>query len=74
MRRTPARVDSVSQTITETPISPLLASPVPGHDHHSHTAGVCPVRGFNNAYCPPQPGDKRSPCPALNALANHGFL
>ncbi|KAF8548693.1 Cloroperoxidase [Imleria badia] len=75
MRRTSTRVDStVSQTNTETPISPLLASPVPGHDHHSHAAGICPVRGSNNAFCPPQPGDRRSPCPALNALANHGFL
>lgn len=25
-------------------------------------------------FCPPQAGDSRSPCPALNALANHGYL
>ncbi|KAG8694705.1 hypothetical protein FRC08_008313 [Ceratobasidium sp. 394] len=25
-------------------------------------------------YQPPRPGDARSPCPALNALANHGIL
>jgi len=25
-------------------------------------------------YVPSKPGDSRSPCPALNALANHGFL
>ncbi|KAI0791174.1 Chloroperoxidase, partial [Abortiporus biennis] len=25
-------------------------------------------------YCPRQEGDSRSPCPALNALANHGYL
>lgn len=24
------------------------------------------------AYQPPQPSDSRSPCPALNAMANHG--
>lgn len=25
-------------------------------------------------YQPPEPNDSRSPCPALNALANHGYL
>jgi hypothetical protein len=25
-------------------------------------------------YQPPGPNDSRSPCPALNALANHGYL
>lgn len=25
-------------------------------------------------FVPPGPGDVRSPCPALNNLANHGFL
>ena len=25
-------------------------------------------------YQPPGPTDSRSPCPALNALANHGYL
>jgi len=40
---------------------------------HSH-AGVCPVAGKTHAYCPRQPGDSRSPCPALNTLANHGYL
>ncbi|KAH0830121.1 Chloroperoxidase [Lanmaoa asiatica] len=72
--RTPTRVDTAAQAIMETPISPLLASPVPAHDHHSHAAGICSVRGDNHSYCPPQPSDKRSPCPALNTLANHGFL
>jgi len=74
MRRSATRVDTISQTITETPISPEFACSVPAHDHHSHADGICPVRGVNNSYCPPQPGDKRSPCPALNTLANHGFL
>ncbi|CAE6416026.1 unnamed protein product [Rhizoctonia solani] len=26
------------------------------------------------AFQPPRPGDKRGPCPGLNALANHGYL
>ncbi|KAH0839373.1 Chloroperoxidase [Lanmaoa asiatica] len=56
------------------PVSPVLASPVSPHDHHAHSSGVCPVTGHTHAYCPPQPGDLRSPCPALNTLANHGFL
>ncbi|KAI0353521.1 Cloroperoxidase [Trametes cingulata] len=28
----------------------------------------------DHPYCPATPGDSRSPCPALNALANHGYL
>ncbi|KAI9566696.1 Chloroperoxidase [Boletus coccyginus] len=56
------------------PVSPVLAFPVDAHDHHTHTQGVCPVMGNTHAYCPPQPGDLWSPCPALNILANHGFL
>ncbi|KAI5985543.1 Chloroperoxidase [Pisolithus albus] len=31
-------------------------------EQHEHEGGFCPVR------------DSRSPCPALNALANHGYL
>jgi hypothetical protein len=27
-----------------------------------------------NEWKSPSPGDSRSPCPALNALANHGYL
>ncbi|KAG8217080.1 Chloroperoxidase [Butyriboletus roseoflavus] len=68
------RVNTSARAIMETPFSPLLASPVPGHDHHSHAGGICPLKGISHDYCRPQPGDKRSPCPALNALANHGFL
>ncbi|CAE6461130.1 unnamed protein product [Rhizoctonia solani] len=35
------------------------------------------IRGKDSSwgeFCPPRPGDARSPCPALNALANHGIL
>jgi hypothetical protein len=28
----------------------------------------------NHSFVPPSPGDSRSPCPALNALANHSIL
>ncbi|KAF9224663.1 Cloroperoxidase [Gyrodon lividus] len=58
-----------------TPTSPVLACPVSSHnDQHSHSTGVCPVTGNAHAYCAPKPGDLRSPCPALNTLANHGYL
>ncbi|KAJ3746831.1 Chloroperoxidase [Lentinula detonsa] len=40
---------------------------------HEHSGGTCPITG-NNAFCPPQKGDLRSVCPALNAMANHGFI
>jgi len=41
---------------------------------HEHSAGPCPFSGETHGFCPAQPGDKRAPCPALNALANHGYL
>ncbi|KAI0959155.1 hypothetical protein AcW1_004071 [Taiwanofungus camphoratus] len=46
---------------------------------HTHWDGVCPFISASSssdphAYCPPQRGDSRSPCPALNSLANHGYL
>ncbi|PCH41809.1 hypothetical protein WOLCODRAFT_137592 [Wolfiporia cocos MD-104 SS10] len=37
------------------------------HEHH------CPYVP-KPQYCAPQEGDSRSPCPALNTLANHGYL
>jgi hypothetical protein len=40
---------------------------------HEHTK-ACPITGKSHGFCPAQPGDKRAPCPALNALANHGYL
>ncbi|KAG1733239.1 Chloroperoxidase [Suillus paluster] len=42
--------------------------------HHEHAQGSCPVTGQTHEFCPAQTGDVRSPCPALNALANHGYL
>ncbi|KAI0050825.1 Cloroperoxidase [Auriscalpium vulgare] len=41
---------------------------------HSHSRGECPVVGATRGFCPQQPSDVRSPCPALNTLANHGYL
>jgi hypothetical protein len=41
---------------------------------HEHKQGSCPVTGKGYDFCPAQIGDARSPCPALNALANHGYL
>jgi hypothetical protein len=36
--------------------------------------GVGGYRGDWGVFQPPRPGDARSPCPAINALANHGIL
>ncbi|KAG2742093.1 Cloroperoxidase [Suillus brevipes Sb2] len=44
------------------------------HKSHEHPQGSCPVTGKTHDFCPRQAGDVRSPCPALNALANHGYL
>ncbi|KAF9809598.1 hypothetical protein IEO21_07369 [Rhodonia placenta] len=41
---------------------------------HTHRHGECPVTGKTNDFCPAQKGDSRSPCPALNTLANHGYI
>ncbi|KAI0066952.1 Cloroperoxidase [Artomyces pyxidatus] len=41
---------------------------------HSHADGLCPVVGATHTWCPAQGTDSRSPCPALNTLANHGYL
>jgi len=35
---------------------------------------ACPVTGQKYAFCPPQSGDVRSACPALNTMANHGYI
>ncbi|KAF7884460.1 uncharacterized protein EAF02_004796 [Botrytis sinoallii] len=32
------------------------------------------AQGSFTNWSPPGPGDVRSPCPAMNSLANHGFL
>ncbi|KAG6334337.1 hypothetical protein ID866_4749 [Astraeus odoratus] len=57
-------------------MSTSISSEVPSthESYHEHTGRYCPVAGSLHAYCPLQKGDVRSPCPALNALANHGYL
>ncbi|KAH8996693.1 Cloroperoxidase [Lactarius akahatsu] len=44
----------------------------------SSTATTSPTQNHNgdssHEWVPKQPGDVRSPCPALNTLANHGYL
>jgi len=40
---------------------------------HNHQ-NKCPYANGHNAWCPPQEGDSRSVCPALNTMANHGYL
>jgi hypothetical protein len=37
-------------------------------------AGLAAAQFNYDDWRAPVPGDLRSPCPALNALANHGFL
>ncbi|KAL4250935.1 chloroperoxidase family protein [Abortiporus biennis] len=52
----------------------MMTSNQPKHEH----TNVCPFAVESSVdphvFCPPQEGDSRSPCPALNALANHGYL
>ncbi|KAL8369789.1 hypothetical protein RB595_000227 [Gaeumannomyces hyphopodioides] len=38
------------------------------------TAAGCPMNLDNHPWKAPGAGDRRSPCPGLNALANHGYL
>ncbi|KAI0300583.1 Chloroperoxidase [Multifurca ochricompacta] len=49
----------------------MFTTSSPIHDSEND----CSVVGENShEWCPQQPGDVRSPCPALNTLANHGYL
>ncbi|KAF8622443.1 hypothetical protein AX15_007026 [Amanita polypyramis BW_CC] len=38
-----------------------------------HLGKQCPVANVHE-WRPPQEGDSRSPCPALNTMANHGYI
>ncbi|PPQ88904.1 hypothetical protein CVT25_009139 [Psilocybe cyanescens] len=44
----------------------------PVHKHDNKT--VCPVTRQTHGFCSAQEGDSRSPCPALNTMANHGYI
>lgn len=35
---------------------------------------ACPITGQKYSFSPPQEGDVRSACPALNTMANHGYI
>lgn len=39
---------------------------------HNHKEQKCP--NGRHGWCPPKEGDSRSVCPALNTMANHGYL
>jgi hypothetical protein len=40
----------------------------------SSTFGFHQMADATHPWIAPQPGASRSPCPALNSLANHGYL
>jgi len=46
----------------------------PQLDSTNSSGTACPVSGNGHGFTPVREGDSRSPCPALNALANHGYL
>ncbi|KAF5381230.1 hypothetical protein D9757_007884 [Collybiopsis confluens] len=68
--------------VPDTPSSTMSSSAStllpPGHPPvapHAHLDGKCPLSDHNShEYCPPQKGDLRSVCPALNTMANHGYI
>ncbi|KAL1741741.1 Chloroperoxidase [Schizophyllum fasciatum] len=47
--------------------------PTPPHLHTAASPRTCPFAS-KHSYCCPQKGDSRSVCPALNTMANHGYL
>lgn len=42
--------------------------------HQVDNLKACPVTGQKYAFSAPQEGDVRSVCPALNTMANHGYM
>ncbi|EIW82546.1 hypothetical protein CONPUDRAFT_81461 [Coniophora puteana RWD-64-598 SS2] len=70
--KTPSSASTTQTLINDdTPSTSRTATP----NEHQHDQGVkCPVTGQAHGFCPAQKTDSRSPCPALNALANHGYL
>ncbi|KAG5352826.1 hypothetical protein C0989_000277 [Termitomyces sp. Mn162] len=43
-------------------------------DKLASAGSTCPVTGKTYEWCPPRADDSRSPCPALNTMANHGYI
>jgi len=60
------------------PVLCLVMSPSPPESHPpfdaSNSSAKCPVTGLSHEFAAPKDGDNRSPCPALNAMANHGYI
>ncbi|KAF4602768.1 hypothetical protein EYR40_005985 [Pleurotus pulmonarius] len=54
------------------PPLPADHPPLPPHAHADNSK-KCPFAA-KHEFCPPQEGDVRSPCPALNTMANHGYI
>ncbi|KAF5357316.1 hypothetical protein D9758_005909 [Tetrapyrgos nigripes] len=77
----PSHTRDLSSSSTETAVGSPVDLPK-GHPYiepHYHTLGtICPIlqakRGDAHAYCPSQETDIRSVCPALNTMANHGYI
>jgi hypothetical protein len=42
--------------------------------HLSSSSAKCPVTGLSHEFIAPTERDSRSVCPALNAMANHGYM
>ncbi|KAJ7747445.1 Chloroperoxidase [Mycena maculata] len=51
-----------------------MSLPAAHPDVDRKTGKACPVTGKTHDYQPPTAGDVRSVCPAINAMANHGYI
>ncbi|KAG9219649.1 hypothetical protein CCMSSC00406_0006029 [Pleurotus cornucopiae] len=68
----PQRLVSEPAFPTYYPPLPADHPPLPPHAHADNSK-KCPFAA-KHEFCPPQEGDVRSPCPALNTMANHGYI
>lgn len=66
--RSPQLLDDVAYTLAVTKFTGILLAPstCPNSTYH--------VDHDKYPFVAPGPGDKRGPCPGLNALANHGYM
>jgi len=65
--------DSLSGYVT----SPFAAMPLSDEETSNLRQNVgsdCPVVSGEYGFRPPQSGDSRGVCPALNTMANHGYM
>ena len=63
---------AVSRTFSCIINMPTTVSPSSARIYNDYSDAQ--VREDTHQWVPKQPGDARSPCPALNTLANHGYL